>query len=205
MKHLKLSLVALVVAVSSTGASAFDWTQLGSALGNTNLGSIVNSVISSDSITVEQITGQWTYSSPAVSFQSDDLLKKAGGAAVASTVESKLAPYYQRAGIDGMKMTFDGKGNVTILLKGGRTINGTVAQGEKAGQLVFNFSRLGSKYGNITAYVTKGTDLSIMMDVSKLRDLVSAIAKYTKNSTANTASTILSEYKGIYAGLKLSK
>ena len=140
-----------------------------------------------------------------MSFQSDDLLKKAGGAAVATTIENKLAPYYQRAGIDGMKLTFDGKGNVTMLLKNGRTVNGTVKQGAKAGQLLFNFSRLGTSYGNLTAYVTKGTDLSIMFDVSKLQGLVSAIAKYTKNSTATTASSLLSEYKGIYAGIKLIK
>ncbi|MGN1238998.1 MAG: lipocalin-like domain-containing protein [Muribaculaceae bacterium] len=205
MKHLKLILVAFAVAVCSTSASAFDWKQLGSALGNSNLGSVINSVISSDSITVADVTGEWTYSGPAVSFQSDDLLKKAGGAAMAATIENKLAPYYQRAGIEGMKMTFDGKGNVTMLLKSGRTLNGTVSQGEKAGQLVFNFSRLGSKYTNLTAQVTKGTDLSIMFDVSKLQGFVSAIATYTKNSTASTVSSLLSEYKGIYAGLKLSK
>ena len=204
MKHLKLILVALV-AVSSLGASAFDWKQLGSALSSGSLGSVINNVISSDSITVADVTGEWTYSGPAVSFQSDDLLKKAGGAAVATTIENKLAPYYQRAGIEGMKLTFDGKGNVTMLLKNGRTVNGTVKQGEKAGQLLFNFSRLGTSYGNLTAYVTKGTDLSIMFDVSKLKGLVSAIAKYSKNSTATTASSLLSEYKGIYAGIKLSK
>ena len=121
MKHFKLILVALV-AVSSLGASAFDWKQLGSALSSGSLGSVINNVISSDSITVADVTGEWTYSGPAVSFQSDDLLKKAGGAAVATTIENKLAPYYQRAGIDSMKLTFDGKGNVTMLLKNGRTV-----------------------------------------------------------------------------------
>lgn len=205
MKHLKLSLVAIVVAACSTTASAFDLSQLGSALGNSGLGNVINSVISSDSITVADVTGEWTYTSPAVSFKSDDLLKKAGGAAVASTVEGKLAPFYKRAGIDGLKMTFDGKGNVTILLKNGKTINGTVKQGASAGQLIFNLGRLGSSYTNITAYVTKGTDLSIMFDVSKLQSLVSAIAKYSNNSTAATVSSMLNSYKGIYAGLKLSK
>ena len=205
MKHLKRILVALVVAASTSYALAFDWKQLGSALGNSGLGDVVNNVIATDSITVKDVTGAWTYSGPAVSFQSDDLLKKAGGAAAAATVESKLAPYFERAGLDGMQLTFDGNGNVSMTLKGGRTINGTVAQGEKAGQLVFHFSRLGSKLGSITAYVTKGINLSIMMDVTKLRDLVSAIAKYTKNSTADTASTLLSQYNGIYAGVKLKK
>ncbi|MGN1246114.1 MAG: lipocalin-like domain-containing protein [Muribaculaceae bacterium] len=206
MKQLKLMVVALVVAMGSLSASAFDWKQLGSALSSgSTLSNVINNVISTDSITVADVTGEWKYSGPAVSFKSDDLLKKAGGAAVAATVESKLAPYYQRAGIEGLKMTFDGKGNATMVLKNGRTLNGTVKQGEKAGQLVFNFSRLGSNFGNLTAYVSKGTDLSIMFDVSKLQGLVSAIAKYSKNSTANTASELLSQYKGIYAGIKLSK
>ena len=44
MKHFKLILVALV-AVSSLGASAFDWKQLGSALSSGSLGSVINNVI----------------------------------------------------------------------------------------------------------------------------------------------------------------
>ena len=203
----KITMMAVVIACSFTSSWAFDLSKLGSVIGNNanGIGSVINSVLSSDSITIADIKGAWTYCGPAVSFQSDNLLEKAGGAAAAATIESRLQPYYTKAGIDGLKLTFDGNGNVTALMKNGHTMNGTVKQGAKAGQLIFNFSRLGSKYANMTVYVTKGTELSIMLDVTKLQVFLSTIARYSGNSTADTVSGLLSNYKGIYAGFKMKK
>lgn len=202
----KILLVMAIVALGCNGASAFDWSQLGSALGgNSSIGNIVNSILSSDSVTVADLAGTWTYSGPAVAFESDNALEKAGGSAISATVESRLTPHYKKAGLEGMKMTFDGKGSMTVTLTNGRTLQGTVKQGAKAGQLIFNLSRLGSSYSDMTVHVTKGTSLSLMLDVSKLQSVVSAVASYSGNSTISSVSSLLSRYKGIYAGFKLTK
>jgi hypothetical protein len=44
-----------------------------------------------------------------------------------------------------------------------------------------------------------------MFDVTKLNSFVSAVAKYSGNTTAGTVSSILNGYNGMYAGFKLKK
>lgn len=200
IKKLVLALVA-VMAVSANGY-AFDWN----TLSKSNLGSLINGVISSDKVEVSDLVGTWTYDGPAVSFKSENFLEKAGGAAAASAIESKLTPYYKKAGIVGSKFTFDANGNVTVKLANGKSFTGKVTKGTKEGTLIFNFSKLrNNKLGNLTVYVTKGTDLSLMFDVSKLQTLVSTIAKYSNRTSLSTASSLLSKYKGVYAGFKMKK
>lgn len=201
----KIALVAAAVLAICANGYAFDLSKLSSALNKNNVSSLINGVISTDKVSVSDLTGTWTYSGPAVSFKSENLLEKAGGAAAATTIENKLAPYYKKAGLTGTTFTFDGNGNVTIKLGNGKSFTGTVTEGTTSGTLVFNFSKLGSKLGKVTAYVSKGTELSIMFDVTKLQALVSGIAKYSGNSSISTVSSLLSKYKGIYAGFKLKK
>lgn len=207
MKRFKKFLMAVVaIATVSANGYAFDLSKLSSALsGNETVSSLINGVISTDNVSVSDIAGTWTYSSPAISFKSSNLLEKAGGTATSTAIESKLSPYFKKAGLEGSKFTFDESGNVTLTLSSGKSIKGTVKQGTTDGTLLFSFSSLGSKLGSLTAYVTKGTQLSIMFDVSKLQSLVSAVAKVSNNSTVSSVSTLLSNYEGIYAGFKMSK
>lgn len=202
----KCVLAAVAVFAVSANGYAFDLSQLGSALGKSNVGDLVNSVISTDKVSVSDLQGTWTYSGPAVSFKSDNLLEKAGGAAAATTIQNKLTPYYNKAGLQNTKFTFDANGNVTVKLGNGKSFSGKVTQGKVDGTLIFNFSKINNnKLGNLTAYVTKGTELSIMFDVSKLQTLVSTIAKFSGQATLTSASKLLSSYKGVYAGFKMKK
>ena len=50
-------------------------------------------------LTQMAITGRWEYSGPGVKFESDDTLSELGGSALSSSVEKKLDPVYQLAGI----------------------------------------------------------------------------------------------------------
>lgn len=207
MKSIKKIVLALlaVVAVGANGY-AFDWSALGSALNKNNVEGLINGVISTDKVEVADLAGTWKYDGPAVSFKSENLLEKAGGAAVATTIENKLAPYYKKAGLEGSKFTFDANGNVTVKLANGKSFSGKVSKGTTDGTLIFNFSKLqNNKLANLTVYVSKGTDLSLMFDVSKLQTLVSAIAKYSNKTSLTTASSLLSKYKGVYAGFKMKK
>ena len=65
------------------------------------LGNIVEGVFTKTDLTVEDIAGEWTSTGSAVSFQSDNLLKKAGGSAAAGAVENKLDDYYKKFGLAG--------------------------------------------------------------------------------------------------------
>ena len=70
--------------------------------------------VGSSSLTIEKMTGTWKYSGPAVSFKSDNLLLKAGGAAAATQVESNLEPnrrtgHARNDNFRGFNLHFQGK------------------------------------------------------------------------------------------------
>lgn len=209
MKLTKTLLVIATLFASFTSAQAFDWESLKKAVSSVagdNVSSVVDNILKTDNLEVSDLAGTWKSTGPAVSFKSEDILEKAGGAAAAATIENKLEPYYKKVGLENATFTFTAEGEVTITLKSGKTITGTVTKGETEGTMIFNFSKLSNgKLGKLTAYVSKGTTLSIMFDATKLINLVNSIAKYAGNSSLSTISTLLNSYDGLYAGFKFAK
>lgn len=207
MKLTKSLLLIAIVALSCNQAQAFDWESLKKAVSNVvgdNASSVVDNILKTDNLEVSDLEGTWTSSGPAVSFKSENVLEKAGGVAAATTIEGKLEPYYKKAGLENVTFTFTKEGEMTVTLKNGRSFTGTVTKGETEGTMIFQFGNF-KKLGKLTAYVSKGTSLSIMFDASKLVKLVTTIATYTGNSTLSSVTTLLNNYDGVYAGFKFSK
>ena len=219
-----LLLVAVMVCACVVPVQALDW---GSMLGgimkggagtdttsdsgsnaSSLLGDILGGVLQKDDLEVADIAGTWVVTGPSIQFKSDDLLGQAGGAAAASVLKEKLMPYYEKVGIDGMKMAITADGKVTVTLKNGKSFSGTVTKGENKGEMVFGFNKLSStsKIGNITVEVTKSiSTLSLMADVSKLQSLLSAVSDKLNISQLSTITSLLENYDGIYAGLEFTK
>ena len=207
MKLIKSIIVMIAMVASFNAAQAFDLESLKKAAGNIigeSGSSILDNILKTDKLEVKDLAGTWKCNGPAVTFKSENLLNQAGGVAAATAIEEKLAPYYKKAGLDNATFTFTEEGEVTITLKNGKKINGIVTLGEKEGTMIFQFGKL-KNVGKVTAYVSKGTTLSIMFDATKLMSLVQAIAKFSGNSTLNTVSSLLNSYDGVYAGFKLGK
>ena len=151
---------------------------------------------------MKDLAGTWKYKAPAVAFESEDLLNKAGGEYMAGVIEDKLAPYYKRVGLDNMVLTIDAEGNFELKFKKG-TASGTIEKTDD-GRFQFNFNSLGRyKIAEAKAYVKKGTTLQVTFDVTKLIDIVTKIASYSKTSTLSTVTTLLKGYKGMYSGFEL--
>ena len=170
-----------------------------------SLGSVISNLTASSSFELADLQGTWDYQSPAVTFQSDNVIQKAGGAAAASTSEGKMAPYYEKAGITSLQLTVDAENNFTMKLKRG-SLKGTVSKDEQ-GNLEFNFSAFGKiKLGKVSAFATKsGNTLNLTFDVSKLISIVKSVSSVSGISSLNTISSLLSSYDGIYAGFKLNR
>jgi hypothetical protein len=155
------------------------------------------------------MAGVWKTDGPAVCFQSDNFLQKAGGAAVASAVESKLSPYYKKYGLNSATITIQTDGTFTMTVKK-MTLSGTITQesGASAGVFTFNFSALGGLFtmGSVTTYVEKtSSSMSIMFDASKFKSILSSMAKLTGNSLASTAASLLDSYEGMCVGFHMNK
>lgn len=173
----------------------------GDALGK--LGDVISGLTATSNFELKDLTGTWEYESPAVTFQSDNALQKVGGAAAATAIEEKIAPYYEKAGVTALVLTVKEDQSFTMALKRG-TLTGTISK-DNEGNLEFNFSAFGKiKLGKISAYATKsGKTLNLTFDVSKLISIVKTVASVANISSLNTVSSLLSSYDGIYAGFKL--
>lgn len=169
------------------------------------LGGIVSGLLTNDKIEPKRLTGTWKYAGPAVCFKSENFLQKAGGSAMAGTIEGKLAPYYQKAGLQNMVLTVDDEQNFTMqsgMMKatGTITIDGT--------DVYFNFTALGKiKLGKVKTYVTMtgNSKMSIMFDVSKLLAVVNAVGSKVGSGTISSITKLLGSYDGLCAGFKLTK
>lgn len=177
----------------------------GSALGSV-LGGVLGGLISNDDVNPASMTGTWKYSGPAVCFQSDNFLQKAGGAAAAGVVEDKLAPYYEKLRLNQMVLTINE--DLTFSMQSGvLRAAGTIEKAEN-GDIIFNFQALKSiKIGSMKAYVTMTgrNTMSLMFDVSKLVTLVKTIGSVSGSSSVKAISSLLESYDGICAGFKLTK
>lgn len=169
------------------------------------LGGVVENLISTDNIEISSLAGTWKYAAPAVAFKSDDLLKKAGGAAVASQVEAKLENYYKYLRLQSMQLTIDQAGAFTMAFNK-IALSGNITKDEE-GNLLFNFTVAGQiNIGTVKTYVTKSGDtLNVMFDVSKLMTILEKVGSYVGNSTISSITSLLSTYDGITAGFKLTR
>lgn len=189
-------------ATDSTATSASSGSDL---LGG--LGGLLSNITATTNFSLDDLVGTWKYSAPAVSFESDNALQKIGGAAAATTIENKMATYYDKLGFNAIVLTVDAEHNFTMTMKYG-SLKGTIAKSEGAdGKLAFKFSALGKiSIGEVAAMAKKsGNTLTLTFDISKLVEVLRTVNQLAKNSTLSTVESLLSSYDGIYAGFKLTK
>lgn len=179
-----------------------------SAVGGT-AGGILEGVLSTDKVSPDDLVGNWKYVEPAVAFKTDDLLKKAGGAAAATAIEEKLAGYYKKAGFDKMTLAVDTARNFTMKLKK-LSLKGEILESSNPNgitNLVFAFKIMGISALKMDAYVTKlgSNQMKVTFDVSKLTKLLQTAGSLTGISSINTMISLLEQYDGLTAGFELKK
>lgn len=218
MKHLFFSLI-VALTLGAGSASAFDPKDLLNSLGGKSsddgnsssggvldaLGGIVSNVTANNKFSVDDLVGTWNYTAPAVSFESDNALKKVGGAAAATAVEAKLEPYYTKLGLTATVLEF--AADHTFVLKLGKVqLKGSVEKDEE-NNLVFSFSAFGKiSLGKMKAHATKsGSTLNLTFDATKLVQILTKVSSAVNVQTLTTLSQLLSSYEGIYMGFKLKK
>lgn len=216
---MKLNIILSIVAIftSSFSASALDIKDLiskymsGSDSSSVTdaFSGILGDVLSTNKLTVQQLEGTWSYSAPAVTFISDNLLEKAGGAAAAETVEGKLEPIYKLTKLNQLKFTVDSQSNFTIGV-GKIKLSGTIvasADENATANFILKFKSLGKSTMDVNAYVTKSIDSSMTLtfDITKLIAIMQEVSKIAKSSSVTTIVNALASFDGICAGFELKK
>lgn len=212
-----LSILLMLLLSCTASIQAWDLNDLGNLLGgnkdgngSSSVADIIGGLFKKDKLSVTDLEGTWKYESPAVSFKSDNLLKKAGGEAAAVAVENKLAPYYKTTGLTNLVVTINSDSTFTFQVKAIK-LTGTLHAVTESGadhNFIFQFKALGKiNMGSMNAYITKQPTgkVDMMFDVSKLVALAGKVSAITKSNTISSAVKILESYDGICAGFKLSK
>jgi hypothetical protein len=214
MKKLFLIGAAVVATLWQAAPAKAQWSSIlnsvvSSVTDNSNTGSetssllsnLIASVTGSVTTTQENLIGTWSYTQPAVQFESENALTQAGGTAIATKVESKLEKAYKVVGIKSgkLKFVFDSDGNVTY----------SVGSNSRQGTYTFDST---NKMVNITtstgytvgAYVTiSGSDMTLTFDASKMLTLFQTVS--SKMSALSTVSSIASLYNGMKVGFDFKK
>lgn len=217
MKRLLLNfaMTSLLLAAAPAASASPDITDLlkgaaskiGGGDGSTALSGLkgaVEGMIAKSDLTAADLVGDYKYSAPAVSLQSDNALQKLGGSAATGVIVDKLAPYYQKAGLTSMTATFREDGTCEFKVKRA-TVTGTYERNE-SGDFTFNFKAVKKiPLGKMNAHVEKiGKKLTLTFDASKLIKLVNAVASVSGQSSLQAAAKMLNSYDGLYAGFELT-
>lgn len=217
MKRLLLNfaMTSLLLAAAPAASASPDITDLlkgaaskiGGDDGSTALSGLkgaVEGMIAKSDLTAADLVGDYKYSAPAVSLQSDNALQKLGGSAATGVIVDKLAPYYQKAGLTSMTATFREDGTCEFKVKKA-TVTGTYERNE-SGDFTFNFKAVKKiPLGKMNAHVEKiGKKITLTFDASKLIKLVNAVASVSGQSSLQAAAKMLNSYDGLYAGFELT-
>lgn len=189
-----------VASSSSTQNSASEGAQIGSGI----LGSLLGNILGSGTVKQSDLIGTWNYVGPDCKFESENLLKKAGGEIASKTIENKLDDLFGKVGIKAGSFgyTFNEDGSYSMNI-GGRTINGTYTLDEDNSKLTL-VGMLG--LAKMDATVSKSNDqLSILFDASKLMQVVTAVGSLSNSTAIKTVSSLLDSYEGVKVGFALSK
>ncbi len=198
------SVVLGAILMTSLSASAqIDLGNLGKVVSSA-IGGEAGSIISSkNNVSKENIVGTWTYKQPSISFESNDLLKQAGGQLTSAAIEKKLAEQFTKVGITAGKflITFGSDNTFSTIKNGVVTTSGTyVLNGSK---ITFSYLEGSAK---ITGYAQmKNGLLSISFDSSKVLDVMSKMSKYSANTTLSTISSLAGSFNGMKTGVALAK
>lgn len=179
-----------------------------SKLGNV-LGSVISNIAGGTEATPENLAGVYSYSKPAVTFASDNLLQKAGGAAMSAVIVNKLEPYYSKAGLNMLQVTLNSDKTFEFAL-GRLKLSGVYDRDSTATQgnvFVFNFQAIKKiSIGRIKSYVQlNGSNLTLTFDASKLLSLANSIASLTGKQSLKTAAGLLNSYEGLNCGFELTR
>lgn len=208
MKIFKTLMVGVLISASTIVVNAQSLSDILGGLGGNNnvgnvLGSVIEGVFTKSNLSIQDLVGEYASQGPAVTFKSENLLQKAGGIAGAATIESKLQPYYEKYGLNNMTLVIDQDANFTMKIKS-LSLKGTITKNDSEGTFDFNFNVAGIKLGKFTAYIEKsGSNLKLMFDASKLKDIISTVAKFTGNTMASALASILDSYDGACIGFKM--
>lgn len=202
MKHFTKFLV-LSVCFAVMGVMTANAQGLKDLLGG-KLGDAVGDIVGGLTKQGIDVTGTWVMSGSSCQFESDNLLKKAGGAVMADKLSDELDKLLEKIGID--------KGDFSYTFNSDSTFTSKSKLGNKKGSYSVNAeeSTLTLKYiGGLmksTCTVKASADeIQMLYDADKLKELITNIAGKSNINALELLGSLMEQYDGCMLGFKFSR
>lgn len=166
------------------------------------LGRVLSYLLNGNTISSDNIIGTWTYSSPKVIFESENILAKLGSEVASDKIEKTLADQLSLVGFtQGRTLLTFKEDNTCSFTYGSRTYSGTYKFDASANRLtvtdVFGI-------GNFKCTACKnGNELYLLFDSNKFLSVLSALGNSSIGDS--NVSSILGNYKGLKLGWSMTK
>lgn len=197
---MKKLLILAVAVMAAAGARAQSLKDILSGVADAVMG---------NTTTENTIVGNWTYSSPAVRFESDNLLAQAGGTLVTDKIETKLATYYAKVGITAgagtLSLAEDKSFTMTV---GKRSLSGTYTFDSSTNALELSFTATSAQIGlgklKGEAYMSGGK-LQMVFAADKMLSIIQGLSSISSNSSLSAISSIAGQYDGMSLGMEFTR
>lgn len=200
----KAILLCLSAAMLLTGCGSFPTasqnTTGSSSTSQNALGAVLTAILGGTAkITKEQLIGSWKYNQPDCAFTSDKLLAQAGGEIVATQLESKLIPMYQKIGIkpSNTSVTFNQDGTFTASFAG-KSFSGNYTLDEATSKVTMQGMLL-----TINCYARRSnTGMALLFESSKLLTYLQTLSTLSGNTSLQGISDVAKSYDGLRIGFE---
>lgn len=193
--YVALIITSLMITTNSNAQSLKD------LLTKDNIEKVVSTVTGKSTTT--DITGTWQYTGSAISFESDNLLQKAGGAAAAGVAEEKLNEQLEKLGIKKGQMSFTFSADSTFTVQvGSRKLPGTYTFDNANQKINLKFAKL---LGINATLKATSSSMDLLFNSDKLLKIIVYISGKSSNSTLKTISSLAESYDGMMLGFSLQK
>lgn len=158
-----------------------------------------------DELTNKQINveGEWVFEESAIEFESDDLLKKAGGALAASQLKEKMNEALEKIGITkgSFEYWFDATNFSSQMGKIPSKGTYTIDQENKTMTMSYAANLIKSE----CKVKCSGDKLTLLFKADKLLEIVALIAGKSETASLKTLSGLLNEYDGCNIGFEMTR
>lgn len=160
------------------------------------------SVVTNSSLSDKDLMGDWGYKGTACTFETENLLKKAGGAVVAAQVEKTFNEYCTKIGISEGKCDFTFREDSTYTAKLGLLkLSGKFRLDEEKKILFMSYLR---GLGNMTANVHRSrSGLKLLFDADSFLQMMKTVSMFTKNNSVEILAAMADLYDGMLLGFDL--
>ena len=211
-RHGFAAVAILCCALTVSGCSIFRAAgKLGRLFGGgkkstvTTIVKIIGSVLGQfyDTTTKKALVGSWVYEEPAIQFESQNLLDKAGGVVASQSVADNITPYFEMLGLKTGGIALDlREDNTCTITLGGQTIDGTYEFDDETKKLSLKagFIPLPAAYLSIV-----NNQMAMTYDSSMLLNLIKVIGATSNQSTFSSVASLADTYDGMKTGFTFKK